>query len=537
MSVMQGLSIAPKGFGKHLIAAWKGESGDDRLFYSLFDGGQWDTPATIPGYSSVGPALATVGHHTHAAWKGGQDDERLFHSVFDGAAWGEPRIIPGHSSVGLALTDFKGRLFAAWKGESFDQRLFFSTYDGWNWAPPRPIVSVSSAVGPSIAQFGSLLYAVWRGRDDDQSLYWATYDETSWSPQSPIPDAASDIGPSLAVFDGKLYAMWKGPKGDQGLYWSNFDGAIWSSRQQVDGVGSSIGPAIAGARHGPLYALWKGVSGDQRLWFSNFDGSSWAAQVPIPGNTGQDPIRFIWIPDVHLERANVAPGSYYPNGVDRCTPPSNPVGDQPNTWIKQCQWIRNNQPNHRYQAVLCAGDYAAMDGGSWDLPAKQQEAWSEGLCVVAQCGKPYLSVAGNHDNESNTPGWYTYSFDQNIGHERIKNNLWYLEHWNADPLQNANPGSSNPELPNHYRSKSSQAVAFGVGALQVLVISLELYPRPNALAWATGVIANHPSHDVIVVTHAYIYMDGSPYDADSMNLNENQGALKAPTAPLCCRGS
>ena len=289
--------------------------------------------------------------------------------------------------------------------------------------------------------------------DGDQGLYWATFDGMRWTAQAAIPGAGSDIGPSLAVSRDKLFALWKGVKGDEGLYWATFDGSNWSGQQRIAGVASSIGPAIAGSPNDPLYALWKGEAGDQRLWFSNFDGRTWSPQSTIPGNTGQDPIRFIWISDVHLERTNVAPGSYYANGEDLCNPPGNPVGDQPNSWIKQCEWIKDNQPNDHYQAVLCAGDYAASGGGSWDLPAKQQEAWSEGLSVAAQCGKPYLSAAGNHDNESNTPGWYTYSFDQNLGHDQLLRNAsppsvpWYVECWNSDPLQNANPGSSNPELP------------------------------------------------------------------------------------------
>jgi hypothetical protein len=498
--------VAPSAFNKQLVAAWKGESNDDRLFYSTYQNGDWAPAATIPGNSSVGPALAAVGDVVYAAWKGEQDDERLFYSSFNGTAWSGQQVIPGNSSVGPSLAKFQGKLYAAWKGESFDQRLFFSSYDGNSWAQQQQIPNVASAVGPSIAQFGSNLYAVWRGMDDDQNLYWAAYNGTSWTNQAVIGGAGSNTGPSLAVFGGKLYAMWKGLKGDEGLYWASFDGSNWSAQQRVNGVASSIGPAIAGTK-GALYALWKGQTGDQRLWFSSFNGTTWLPQTTIPGNTGQDPIRFLWIPDVHLERNDTQPGQPYANGSDLCIPPANPVGDQPTAWIQQCQWIKANQPVNHYQALLCAGDYAALGGGSWDLPAKQQEAWNEGLSVAVQCGKPFLSVSGNHDNEQNTPGWYTYSFDQNIGHDRICDNLWYLEYWNAGPLDNG----TNSSVPNNYSSKSSQAIAFSVGAQQILVISLEFCPRPGALTWAQGVIAQHPTHDVILITHWYLDLNGTPF--------------------------
>lgn len=518
MSVLQGLCVAPSAFNKQLVAAWKGETNDDRLFYSTYQNGEWAPQATIPGNSSIGPALAAVGDVVYAAWKGEQDDERLFYSSFNGTSWSGQQVIPGNSSVGPSLAQFKGTLYAAWKGESYDQRLFFSSYNGNIWQPQQQIPNVASAVGPSIAQFGSNLYAVWRGMDDDQNLYWSSYDGMSWTAQAVIGGAGSNIGPSLAVFGPKLYAVWKGLKGDEGLYWASLDGNSWSAQQQVSGVGSSIGPAVAGNKDA-LFALWKGESGDQQLWFSNFNASIWSPQTTIPGNTGQDPIRVLWIPDVHLERDNTQPGQPYANGSDLCSPPGNPVGNQPTVWIQQCQWINANQPVYHYQALLCAGDYAALGGGSWDLPAKQQQAWSEGISVAIQCGKPFLSVSGNHDSEQNTPQWYTYSFDQNIGHDQICNNPWYLTYWNADPLQNSIISAGDSSVPNNYSDKSSQAIAFSVGAQQVLVISLEFCPRPNAVQWAQGVIAQHPTHDVILITHYYLDLTGEPFSQSEVYAN------------------
>ena len=75
MSVLQGLCWTPSAFNKQLVAAWKGETNDDRLFYSTYQNGEWAPGATIPGNSSVGPGLAPVGDVVYAAWKGEQDDD------------------------------------------------------------------------------------------------------------------------------------------------------------------------------------------------------------------------------------------------------------------------------------------------------------------------------------------------------------------------------------------------------------------------------------------------------------------------------
>ena len=44
-------------FNGKLYAAWKGETGDDRLFYSPFNGSAWAPQTVIAGNSSVGPGL------------------------------------------------------------------------------------------------------------------------------------------------------------------------------------------------------------------------------------------------------------------------------------------------------------------------------------------------------------------------------------------------------------------------------------------------------------------------------------------------
>ena len=85
----------------------------------------------------------------------------------------------------------------------------------------------------------------------------------------------------------------------------------------------------------------------------------------------------------------------------------------------------------RFDAVLCAGDIAAQGGGSFNLPASQATAWQEGFSVVTQSGKPFVCASGKHDNEQNTPGWYTYSFDENVGHAKIAGAPWYAGVWQA----------------------------------------------------------------------------------------------------------
>ena len=317
-----------------LYAAWKGEVGDDRLFYSSFNGTSWAPQQTIPGNSSVGPSLAEYSGGMFAAWKGEHSDERVFYARFANGAWAPQLQIPGiASSTGPALATMGNRLYAAWKGAGSDQAIWYASFNG-TWSGQAVAPGFATSVGPSLAFYDNRVYMAWKGMNNDQAIWYASFDGTNWSGQATIPGVASSIGPSLAAFDGRLYAAWKGVPGDEGIYFSSFDGTHWSPQALIPGVGSSIGPAlqmrpasnliptpikpvpvklpigreakiseripitgtpIGGVPVNPvrfnpgnLYAMWKGMGDDQRLFYASFDGAKWSTQSTIPGNTGQD---------------------------------------------------------------------------------------------------------------------------------------------------------------------------------------------------------------------------------------------------------
>ncbi len=51
--------------------------------------------------------------------------------------------------------------------------------------------------------------------------------------------------------------------------------------------------------------------------------------------------------------------------------------------------------------------------------------------------------------------------------------------------------------------------AFTAGGVEWLVLNLELWPRPAAVEWGRSVVAAHPRHNVVVLTHAYLEGNGS----------------------------
>jgi hypothetical protein len=493
MSILQGLS----SYNHRLYAAWKGEVGDDRLFFTDLNGTTWNPQSQIPaGGSGTGPSLAAAGNTLYAAWKGEQDDQRLFYSSFNGANWSAQQILPsGNSSVGPSLGVVGTTLYAAWKGETYDSRLFYASFNGTNWSAQNQIPNTGSAFGPSLAGFGGSLYAAWRGEGSDQQLYYASLSGSTWSPQAQILGVLSSVGPSLATDGTKLYAAWKGEAGDERLWFASFDGHIWSAQSQIPDGSSSIGAALAEYK-GNLYAIWKGEAGDHSIYYSRYNGCSWTRPATLPGNTAPDVIRMVFIPDIHLE----LPG-------------------QPATWHAQANWIANNQSTYNIQAIFFAGDVEISNytspsvfGGQDDLSTDMPAAWNEGFSTIDGMNRPYLVTAGNHDYDNVRDTTY---LDQCIGYSRICQKPWYVGDWDAPGVPPVpNPGSP-PAPPTGNRSKSTQAIRVEVGSRQLLIVALEYFPRQGALDWAGDIISNNPACDVIILTHAYMLETGALFDASN----------------------
>ena len=295
-----GIQQALCEYNGFLYAFWKGETNDERLFYSRYDGSKWSVQQVVAGNSSVGPSVAVYGGRLFLSWKGTHDDQRIFWLQIDHDHWFDQASIgPAfNSSHGPALAAFNGRLYAAWKGMYDDQQIWFASTDNATWTAPRPIPGVGSSVGPSLAVSNGRLFAAWKGAGNDQGIYMSsTADGATWTPQINIPGVATSVGPSLTAVPGQVYAMWKGIIGDERLWWSAFNENDnqhrWAPQAVVPGATSSVGAALGSYRGVPT-AMWKGPGTNQGLSFSQysppslFKANGWSAAKVVPGNSGQD---------------------------------------------------------------------------------------------------------------------------------------------------------------------------------------------------------------------------------------------------------
>ena len=150
-------------------------------------------------------------------------------------------------------------------------------------------------------------------------------------------------------------------------------------------------------------------------------------------------------------------------------------------------WIANNVESKKIEYVFGLGDITENQNDTEYTHAVNNIKKLDGLV-------PYSLIRGNHENSNeNFSTYFNYpGYTNQIGgkySETSLNNVW---------------------------------MEFSVGDLKYLVLALDYGPNDDVLNWAGGVIEEHPEHNVIITTHAYLYRDGN-------HLNDDGNMLAAPT--------
>ncbi|QCX81532.1 hypothetical protein C9F11_39750 [Streptomyces sp. YIM 121038] len=239
--------------GGPLYLTWRG-SGEEGIWVARFDGSSWTWPERVPDANgSVGPALAPYAG-VFQAWKGVTGDQRIWWNRWNGG-WSGNQVVPGaNSSFGPALAFDRygtGVPHMVWKGSEGDERIWWNRYLGGgsgsnNWTGPEAVPAATTRAGVALASppEGGL-YLAWKSTDAEENILYSRLSGNTWLSPRGVPGARSSVGPALAVNSGYLYATWKGVTGDEQVWWSRLVGNTWSVPQQVGGARSSFRPALA----------------------------------------------------------------------------------------------------------------------------------------------------------------------------------------------------------------------------------------------------------------------------------------------------
>lgn len=153
----------------------------------------------------------------------------------------------------------------------------------------------------------------------------------------------------------------------------------------------------------------------------------------------------------------------------------------------QTRWAARAKTERNVKAVITLGDLTDHNR------ADEWQYIRRGLAPVEN-ELPVVLVTGNHDHGED-------------GAANRRSSL--LSRYFPEP-----PGLAKGLLTATRAPKDPENAYYRIplGRVTLGVLALEWSPRFGTLAWANDVLARHPSDRVIVVTHAYLYNDGTRYD-------------------------
>ncbi|MFO0812701.1 MAG: metallophosphoesterase [Gemmatales bacterium] len=160
----------------------------------------------------------------------------------------------------------------------------------------------------------------------------------------------------------------------------------------------------------------------------------------------------------------------------------------PATYLAQTRWIVEQKARRNIAAVLHLGDITNHSTEAEWKNAQQAMKQLDGHV-------PYFVCPGNHD----------YSAGGSCkDRTTLLNDYFPHSDYSTRPHFGGVYDKEPTRMENNYHT-------FSAGGRDFLVLALEFGPRKDVVRWANGVVGKHPRHEVILITHAFIYSDDTRY--------------------------
>lgn len=178
--------------------------------------------------------------------------------------------------------------------------------------------------------------------------------------------------------------------------------------------------------------------------------------------------------------------------------------DLRNHFYAQMEWIKDKTKKLNIAMVVHVGDIVQTDyPAEWEIADKAFQALDDST--------PYILSVGNHDMGYETTSVNPPEYRTAVTRETQINNYFPPSRFDHEPWYGDNFNESSE---NYY-------CIFEEANMQFLVISLEFVPRDSVLDWANNVVASHPNHRCIVVTHWYLKADGTRFTKNPYGVKGN----------------
>jgi hypothetical protein len=159
------------------------------------------------------------------------------------------------------------------------------------------------------------------------------------------------------------------------------------------------------------------------------------------------------------------------------------------------EWLARNEAALDLRFVSHSGDVV-----NWDTPDHDQyEVASDAMRPLEDADIPYSLAVGNHDTAAVCEGGSACETSRTP--VLFRDTRTFNEYFTAARFGNVGGVFESGKVDNSYST-------FNAGGAKWMVLVLEMWPRPAAVEWAKDVVASHPTHNVIVVTHSYLNAEG-----------------------------
>ncbi|MBT3603590.1 MAG: metallophosphoesterase [Candidatus Latescibacteria bacterium] len=188
------------------------------------------------------------------------------------------------------------------------------------------------------------------------------------------------------------------------------------------------------------------------------------------------------------------------------------IGDQRSCFFAQTEWIKKNKQKMNIVMAAHVGDITQTE---------HDEEWkiADAAFKTIDNHVPYILCSGNHDM-----GYLSQHHKTSYSRQSHFSTYFKPSRFTKNPLYNSHFGS-NKNL--HFREEGkieNYYLFLETGGMKFLILTLEFKPRNETLAWANKVVAKHPDHRTIIVTHGYLTKKkGQRTGADRYLVKGNSG--------------
>jgi hypothetical protein len=171
-----------------------------------------------------------------------------------------------------------------------------------------------------------------------------------------------------------------------------------------------------------------------------------------------------------------------------------------NYFNHRIDWMVDNRDALDLRWVLQTGDLV-----NWDTPDHDQYVRaSVGFEAFDDAAIPYVIAVGNHDTAATCEGGSACPGDTNA---LLRDTSTLNEYFPTSRFPTLTDVFETGKCDNSYHLMEA-------GGLDWIIINIELWARTEAYQWMGQVLADHPGHNAIVITHSHLADDSGIFGSN-----------------------